>query len=132
MKDLKISNKKIKDLVRGEMVIVIYNGIATTTFYDSDVADYVDDEPPFTEHLFNERSERSCWEDEDDYGIEYETGKMVTTVDYDAVVGMSDGNIALYDLLGVNYLLLDYEDVSNDKHYWNNLPKTTWFAKYDI
>ena len=33
MNDLKLSGKKVKDLRHGDMVICVYKGISTVTFY---------------------------------------------------------------------------------------------------
>lgn len=130
MKDLKVSKKSVKDLRVGEMVIVIYKGIATQTFYSREVADWMDDEPSYIEHLFNEEETRSYF-NKDDSSWCSESGTMTTEKDYDAVVGLSDGNTRLFDLFGVNYLLLDYEDMTKDIYYWNNLSESTWFANYE-
>lgn len=131
MKDLKVSRKSVKDLRVGEMVIVIYKGIATQTFYSREVADWMDDAPSYIEHLFNEEETRSYFKKDDDSGWRSESGTMITEKDYDAVVGLSDGDIKLFDLFGVNYLLLDYEDMGKDEYYWNNLSESTWFANYE-
>mgnify|MGYP000435024391 CR=1 FL=1 len=55
MNDLKLSGKKVKDLRHGDMVICVYKGISTVTFYSNEIADHLEDAPPFLEVLFVDR-----------------------------------------------------------------------------
>ena len=54
---LKISNRKIKDLLNGESVIVLSGGFSYNCTVEWTLADFMDDNPPFVEVNFNERCE---------------------------------------------------------------------------
>ena len=102
MNDLKLSGKKVKDLRHGDMVICVYKGISTVTFYSNEIADHLEDSPPYLEHLFKEEVTRG----------------------YLSVVGFSNGDIKLYEWFGINYLLLDYVDNPQLGRGWNCLRTT--------
>lgn len=51
------SEKKVRDLVNGDSVIVFSEGFAYNTTVEWTLADFMEDEPPFVEVCFNERCE---------------------------------------------------------------------------
>lgn len=53
----KKSNRKVRDLLNGECVVVIDGGFAYNTIVEWSLADFLDDKPPFVEVNFNERCE---------------------------------------------------------------------------
>lgn len=55
--NIKKSEKKVKDLINGESVIVFSDGFSYNTIVEWTLADFMEDEPPFVEVCFNERCE---------------------------------------------------------------------------
>lgn len=53
----KSSNRKVKDLLNGEEVILLSGRFAYNTIVEWTLADFLDDVPPFVEVCFNERTE---------------------------------------------------------------------------
>lgn len=55
--NFKVSNRKVKDLLNNESVIVLSEGFAYNTVVEWTLADFMEDKPPFVEVNFNERCE---------------------------------------------------------------------------
>lgn len=55
--NFKMSDRKVKDLLNGESVIVLDGGFSYNCLVEWTLADFMDDVPPFVEVNFNERCE---------------------------------------------------------------------------
>ena len=55
--NFKLSERKVKDLLNGEEVILLSGRFAYNTLVEWALADFLDDVPPFLEVCFNERME---------------------------------------------------------------------------
>ena len=55
--NFKLSERKVKDLLNGEEVILLSGRFAYNTLVEWVLADFLDDVPPFLEVCFNERME---------------------------------------------------------------------------
>lgn len=55
--NFKVSNRRVKDLLNNESVIVLSEGFAYNTIVEWTLADFMEDEPPFVEVNFNDRCE---------------------------------------------------------------------------
>lgn len=55
--NFKLSERKVKDLLNGEEVILLSGRFAYNTIVEWTLVDFLDDVPPFLEVCFNERSE---------------------------------------------------------------------------
>ena len=53
--NFKLSDRKVKDLLNGEGVILLSGRFAYNTIVEWTLADFLDDVPPFVEVCFNER-----------------------------------------------------------------------------
>ena len=55
--NFKLSERKVKDLLNGEEVVLLSERFAYNTLVEWSLADFLDDIPPFLEVCFNERME---------------------------------------------------------------------------
>lgn len=54
--NFKLSERKVKDLLNGEEVILLSGRFAYNTLVEWTLADFLEDVPPFVEVCFNERT----------------------------------------------------------------------------